>query len=143
MSDTADLETANDEMRADTVSVYGDFAKQLSVIHSANVSLMVGAGRLPDDRRVLVPYVEVEFGGTFGREDIELVLSTTLTLENATFLLRRLSEGLKGATETLFSLSQGSMKADPERLVFAQANLVIACQSLREAGDDLKGLTAA
>lgn len=126
-----------------TIRVYGDLVDRVTAIPSSLMAILLGVGRLEDDRSVLVPYVELKLGGAprEGGGAAEPLFAGTTTFENAAFLLADLSGDFRQACEQLAEISKGGIQPEAVRIAQAVRYLDRAQKQLTACSITLKTLT--
>jgi hypothetical protein len=100
------------------ISVYGDFPRRVMHISRTLSSLLIAIGRLEDKEKssVLVPYVEIKFGGELeGNEadsddDDESIFSHIVTIDNAAYIIFDMIRDFKIVCEQLSAAASGELK---------------------------------
>lgn len=111
------------------VTIDGDFLDRVDSIPYSQMNLLLSVGRIDDDH-VLLPFVELKLGKGEDPDEPENVLTATISIENAAFLISDLAGDLRSVTAHVASLGTGRLRAEPKRIEFVRRLLVQAQDSL-------------
>lgn len=120
-----------------TITVYGDFFDRVEIIQRTLMSLLLGMGRLTDDKdtSVLIPYIEMKLGGP--EPEDEASFSKILTMENVAYVIAEVVGDFTMVCQSLRSLSNGEVRLEPARIELTRNFMLHARTQIDESLNEL------
>ncbi len=124
------------------VSVYGNFANQISVVPSTMMSLLVGFGDI-SGKQYLIPFVElmINEADTGESDEQKAVFHKIISLENAAYLICDLAGDMSKVCRNLGGIGRGEILLEPTRIDAIRVFASKARDRLQTSLDELARLT--
>jgi len=138
---SAEQSKAEDQAPITPVEMYGPVAENLGIVPSTLMSLLLAIGRTTneDASSVLLPFVQLRIESEVEGEP---QFETTVTLDNAAFVVADLAGDLRSICEQMRKISTSGIPPEASRLALAHRFALQARDEIQKCLEELEALTS-
>lgn len=133
----------HEDVELPSMTLSGSFLDTLDFVEETSMSLLVSVGELDETQtKVLVPFVALKVHGSKLSDESPAtpILSATLALEDATYLVSDMSQELANALGELVALNEGPVKIEERRLGLVKQYISEAYSAITRCNDAVRKL---